>query len=186
MSDAWRIMNNRASIYRRLPGRGTALAHYVRLYEGPDHFLQISSTGFSESYKRFYFRDIQAFIIEKKIWHHLWSAFWGAFAAAFFIPAWFASGGAAVVLWSIAGFFVGLLLLNIAIGPSCVCRVQTAVQTEKLPTLKRVRSARKFIQRIHPVLLSAQSGAAPSAQESPSESASEAPGAGSDGSVQSA
>lgn len=145
-----------ASVYRRLPGRGTALAHWVRLYRGPDHLLQVSSTGFTENYRRFYFRDIQGFVIEKKYWHHAWSAFWLGLALIFLVPALLTSGVGFVVLVSIGGTFLMGLLLNVALGTSCACYVQTAVQTEKLPTLKRVRSARKFLNRIQPVIASAQ------------------------------
>lgn len=143
-------------VYRRLPGRGTALAHYVRLYQGPDHLLQVSSTGFTESYRRFYFRDIQAFIIEKKYWHHAWSAFWLGLTLVFLLPALAVGGRGFVVLVSIAAVPLIALLLNVAVGTSCACYVQTAVQTEKLLTLKRVRSARKFLSRIQPVIASAQ------------------------------
>jgi hypothetical protein len=151
-------------IYRRLPGRGSAVVYYVRFYEGPDHFLQVQSTGFTEAYKRFYFRDIQAFIVERKPWHQLWSVFWLFLAGCFVISALSIVTGA-MVLWSIAAFFVGIFLVNLFIGPSCACYVQTAVQTEKLPTLKRVRSARKFIRRIHPALTAAQTSATTSVAE---------------------
>jgi len=155
-------------IYRRLPGRGTSLAHYVRLYQGPDHFLQVLSTGFNETYKRFYFRDIQAIIIEKKFWHLAWSAFWLMLAVPFILIALSASGTAELGFASVAGLFIALFGVNLFVGPSCLCYIQTAVQVEKLPTIKRVRAARKFIARIHAELMAAQSVfAAPEPEAAP-------------------
>jgi hypothetical protein len=130
------------------------LAHYVRLYQGPDHFLQVFSTGFTETYKRFYFRDVQAILVARKWWHHAWSVFW-LMLAAFFGAIEYAAGGT-VVLLILAGLCIAALVINIVIGPSCLCYIRTAVQTEKLPSFKRLRSARKFIARMRPVLESAQ------------------------------
>src|SRR6185503_15449364 len=66
-------------IYRRLPGRGMAVLQHARVYQGPDHLLQVVSTGYSEIYKRFYFRDIQAISIHKTHWGKIWNGIWGFF-----------------------------------------------------------------------------------------------------------
>src|SRR5438477_3941842 len=58
--------------YRRLPGREAGLLSYSRLWLGPDHLLLARTTFFSEEYKRFYFRDIQAFVIRKTNRHRIW------------------------------------------------------------------------------------------------------------------
>ena len=36
---------------------------YASLWQGKDHLLSIDSSGYTEEYKRFYYRDIQAIII---------------------------------------------------------------------------------------------------------------------------
>ena len=56
-------MPNSAREYRKLPGIGRDVATYSRLYLGPGHLLVVNSTGFTESYKRFYFQDIQAIVL---------------------------------------------------------------------------------------------------------------------------
>ena len=64
------------SIYRSFGGKGATLTYYARLYLGPDHLLQTASTGYSETYKRFYFRDIQAIVIRKTNAGLFWTFFW--------------------------------------------------------------------------------------------------------------
>jgi hypothetical protein len=57
------------------------------------------------------------------------------------------------------GMMIALLLLlgvNVALGPTCVCEVRTAVQTRPLPSLRRVRRAVKVIARIRPLVEAAQ------------------------------
>jgi hypothetical protein len=134
------------SPYRRLPGRGAGVASSVRLYEAPDHLLQISSTGFTENYKRFYFRDIQAVILEAKPWQMWWFVVFGFSVLLFAAPASVSSGVAAIVLWSTAAGFALALLINLLLGPCCACYIRTAVQTERLGTVRRVRPARAFMQ----------------------------------------
>src|SRR5262245_32212706 len=142
--------------YRRLPGRGTSVIHYIRLYQGPDHLLQVSSTGYSELYKRFYFRDIQAITIRKTDWANVWTVVFGVLFLGFFLLGFDLSGAARTVLWIIAGFFVACLALHLMLGPACVCHIRTAVQTERLPTLRRIKAARKTINRIKPFIAEAQ------------------------------
>src|SRR6266550_3445601 len=52
-------------VYRRLPGREAGLLSYSRLWLGPDHLLLARTAFFSEEYKRFYFRDIQAVVTRR-------------------------------------------------------------------------------------------------------------------------
>ena len=151
-------MPKQPKIYRRLPGTGTTLASHVRLYQGPDHLLQVTSTGFSERYKRFYFRDIQAIVLRKSVWGKVYNGILAVFVAIFAFPAFSLGGPGAVVMWSIAGFFFLCLLINLAFGPTSTCQIQTAVQTETLPTLKRLRSARKTLGRIKTRITEVQGG----------------------------
>jgi len=148
-----------APTYRRLPGRGTNLASYVRLYEGPDHLLQVTATGYSESYKRFFYRDIQALIIRRTRWFHLFAAVLGALTLLIALPAALSFANnreAAVVLFFVAGIFLALLIGHWLLGPTCVCEIQTAVQTERLFGLSRVRRAQKFLRRLKPLIDAAQ------------------------------
>jgi hypothetical protein len=150
-----------AKTYSRLPGTGSHAFQYVRLYLGPDHLLQVTSTGFTESYKRFYFHNIQSVIWQHSIVWHIWSAIWAGLAAMFAGIALVAGGDAQIWLLGIGLFWILMLLANLMIGPSCRCYLTTAVQTQKLPSMKRVRRTRKFLDRLRPLIAQAQGELAP-------------------------
>ena len=138
------------------------------LWLGKDHLLCVDSGGYTESYKRFYFRDIQAVSIQRTERHQWWNAILGFLAFGFFIIAvgvapktpltqWSDGGIAGVtVLGTVTGICVVLLLVNLLFGPACKCFLRTAVQTEELPSLSRVRRARKVLGRIRPLIIAAQ------------------------------
>lgn len=128
----------------------------VRLYQGSDHLLQLSSTGFSEAYKRFYFRDVQAILIQKTHAGKFVNGFWGLFLFIFGLSASGMAGGAAIAMWSIAAFFGVCLLANTLAGPTCACYIRSAVQTERLTPLTRIRTARRLLKRIRPLIAEQQ------------------------------
>ena len=160
-------MPAREKEYRRLPGVGTrgqglvsVVAIRSRLWLGKDHLLCIDSQGFSEDYKRFYFRDIQAIILRRNAHGKMLNGGVGALgliAAALGLVL-FSAGSmiGAIVSASFAGFFLLVLLINVARGPTGVCHLRTAVQIEELPSLNRVRRARKVLNRIRPLIAEAQ------------------------------
>src|SRR6476620_6663962 len=54
--------------YKKLAGRGRRQGetyNWCTLHLGADHLLQIEHSGYSEDYRRFYFGDIQAFIVRQ-------------------------------------------------------------------------------------------------------------------------
>ncbi len=142
--------------YKRLPGRERGFVGYYTLWTGKDHLLSICSMSFSEDYKRFYYADIQAIITRKtmrgKIYSIIFALIGGGFASAFA----FAEGAWSVVYGIHAGLFFSFLLINLLRGPTCVCSVQTAVQEERLPSLKRLRTARKAAKLLKPLIEQAQ------------------------------
>jgi hypothetical protein len=144
--------------YRKLRGRGATLTHYVKLYMGADHLLQVFSTGFTESYKRFYFGDIQAITIRKTMVGKIVNAVLGTIVAAFAAFALSTSDTVALVLGSIAACFAFVLGINVAWGPTCTCYLRTAVQNEKLPSLSRLRRARRVLSHLQPQILAFQGG----------------------------
>ena len=61
------------------------------------------------------------------------------------------------ILWGTAFVFVAVpLLANNVLGPACAVYLRTAVQIEELPSLNRVRRARKVVDRIRPLIVAAQ------------------------------
>src|SRR3954463_10314707 len=121
----------KAAPYKKLPGFGRGLASYTRLYLGADHLLQVSSTMFTERYKRFYFRDVQAIIILRTpIWIWFMFALGGCGALMLFIALISQDDKVAVWVFSVlAGLFLTFAVAHALRGPSCRCYIRTAVQT---------------------------------------------------------
>jgi hypothetical protein len=137
--------------YKRLPGKGprrsglfSGLISRCTLYLGKDHILSVENQGFSEDYKRFYFSDIQAIMTRKT---RRWPA-WNIgltcviVLAGLLLPH---TRSAGMFFWALCGVCVLFLLVNVARGPTCICHIMTAVQEDQLPSLNRVRVARKVI-----------------------------------------
>lgn len=132
------------------------------LWLGDDHLLLVECTGYSESYKRFFFRDIQAFTIQKNKRRMAWNWVWGAllFLSLLIVCAasydnWRAMG--TLVAGSIVLVIFGIpLLLNNLFGSTCSCEIRTAVQTENLPSLCRVPKTQRIMNRIRPLIIAAQ------------------------------
>jgi len=132
------------------------------LWLGHDHLLRIETTGYTETYRRFYFRDVQAILLRKTDYWKISSLVLAIVATGLGLIAVLA--GQAVVsgiFGSLAGLFALGMVLNLAAGPSCKCYLRTAVQVEELPSLNRLRRARKALNRLRPLLLAAQGQLAP-------------------------
>lgn len=157
-----------ASPYKKLPGLGHQIATYTRLYMGPDHLLQISTAAFNERYKRFYFRDIQAILLVRTqnwVW---WIAALGGLGALFLFIALLVDDVVATWVLSVSGGLViaGALASGIR-GPSCKCYIRTAVQTERVPSLNRIRRADKVLTILRPLIDAVQGPISASAQATP-------------------
>ena len=145
--------------YRRLPGRGRRTSGCVSvgatistIWLASDHLLlRESAFGISETYKRFYFRDIQAFIIRRSPRWMAWISVWTILSLLFF----FCWGTANWRGWGWPFFsalcFV-LTMVQLARGPSCVTYLMTAVQRELLGSLNTVRKARRGLKTLAPLI----------------------------------
>lgn len=158
------VVSNRTGIprYRRLPGLrfGGGFAR-AALRIADDHLLLCDfRMSFIERYKRFYFRDIEAFVIRKTpVWFGAIAA-WLAVAALIYVMASSARWNGYVTI-SLEGICALFLLRNLIRGPSCRTHVQTAVQTDVLPMLNRVRKTRRVFQQLFPLIQEAQAKAVP-------------------------
>lgn len=132
------------------------------LWMGSDHLLLVERNGYTENYRRFYFTDIQAITIRKTSFATVLGAVTGILTVLFVLLALNASDLAwQIVLWIIGGFFAVFFLVNLAFGPGCVSHIQTAVQTEQIPSWNRLRATRKAIAKLRPRLGEAQGGMPP-------------------------
>ncbi len=142
--------------YRKLPGRG-GVRKSCRVWLAADHLLMIFSTMFNQEFKRFYLRDIQAITVRKTNTAFIWTGACLTFAGFFVLLSFGLKDTVGVwVLRSIAGFFLLCAALNAIGGGSCIAEIKTAVSTEELSSLKRLRHARKTLAILRPLIDEAQ------------------------------
>lgn len=142
---------------RRTAGFTIVSVTRSNLWVGKDHLLGVDTEGYTEKYKRFYFRDVQAVTLRRTSRALVIGVVTGAMTALFALLV--------IAIDDIAGKWVfGILggvcaipfLLNFIYGPTCKCELRTAVQTENVPSMSRVRRARKVLNRIRPLIAEAQ------------------------------
>ena len=152
--------------YLSLPGRGTRReGNFVvalsvrrsRLWLGKDHLLLVDYSSVHQDLKRFYFRHIQALTVRRTARWSTLSLVFGLLAAVFTLLLLNFNGEPERYFLGLAvGLFGLLLLINLLKGPTAECFIQTAVQSEKLPSLGRLRNARKVLARLRPLIDEAQ------------------------------
>ncbi|HVU17999.1 MAG TPA: hypothetical protein VHD32_13820 [Candidatus Didemnitutus sp.] len=126
-----------------------------QLWKADDHLLLVRTIGWTESYRRFYFRDIQAILVvhtNRRIYWNL-GLLGGAFIVVILVHA---GGGQWLSDAIIAAVFLPLLIRNNLAGPGCRTVLTTAVQDEKIPCLRRLRKTRRVIEEIRPLIRGAQ------------------------------
>jgi hypothetical protein len=143
--------------YHRLSGKKRGFYSQRSLWLGADHLLAVDSTGYSENYRRFYFKDIQAVITRKsargKIWNVIWAVLTGLTALLvvilikkpYTLPP-FVFGGALCVA------FLAALLINVLRGPTCICHIRMPFAVHELPSLRRFKHVRKMLDELRPLV----------------------------------
>lgn len=141
--------------YSRLPGRSGI---FVRdsLWMSEDHLLSVRRNPFSESYRRYYFADIQATVVTE-LTNSLAPS--GLTAAVLFIVTaaalmytWHPVWAGLCALISLASFFVSWR------SADCACYLQTSVSTEMLPSLRRRAEAEKTVALLKAEIEKTQGG----------------------------
>jgi hypothetical protein len=133
--------------YRKLPGAKRTPLRKVTLWLSSDHILAVDSHRFTEEYKRYYFKDIQAIIVTQMS------------AAASRTIDLVVLLVVVVLAWRLyitAGIILFGYLIHKSLGPKCACNLITAVSSDKLPSLNRVRTAGKALRIIQPLVEQAQ------------------------------
>jgi hypothetical protein len=152
-------MAMRKKIYRRIAAGGFSAFEYVRLYQGPDHLLEVYSFGYTETYRRFFFGDIQAFTIQMTTWGKIGNIVLSLTGGLLTLLV-LASGGGALGGVLVGGPFALILLVNLMLGPTCATYIQTAVQRQRLRGLNRVRTVRRLLARLATQIQAAQGAVA--------------------------
>ena len=160
-------------LYRRVTGEhqfGIARGGWVSLHLAADHLLLRNTVTLTETYRRFYFTDVEAITIRKTLRWHIWTAVWSVAVALCLLPLLGAQRlHPGLLTW--AAIFIVCALINITRGASCVTHLQTKVQTRPLP-LRRVRKALRVLKHLVPPIAAAQADIAtasadPTAAETP-------------------
>ena len=156
-------MNSQETKYKKLPGRKRTSLWRYRLYLADDHILSVTTGSFSfaEHYKRFHFRDIQAITLRRT-----WSTLIKVMVAFVFTgllawAGWALGQEGGQVFWVLAAITAISGTIVLALGNSCRCHIQTAVQVEELHALNRIRIARKVMATIMPLIQAAQNEFSP-------------------------
>jgi hypothetical protein len=145
--------------YTKLPGALRGFVRKASLWEGPDHLLSVTGTRFAEDYRRFYYRDIEAILLQKCVRAGsvgLWVAGVLACLIAITIGTARSTGGRIAGLIAVVVALTLVYRLVISLRYSCRCYIQTAVSREELPSLLRTWTAQKTLDRLRTKIVEAQ------------------------------
>ncbi|MBT3374343.1 MAG: hypothetical protein HN742_23145 [Lentisphaerae bacterium] len=158
-------MKDRQLNYKKLTGKGRRNASLIvptgtscSLWLGDDHLLSVENTGFIEKYRRFFYRDIQSICLHRSLRGRILAIVYGSLLALTLLLTFLAAGDIAwQTLWIILDVvFLVPLGINLVLGPTCICFIRTSVQTEQLPSMSRLRLARKALAKLTPRIEEAQ------------------------------
>jgi uncharacterized integral membrane protein len=145
--------------YKRLARSKRGLGKWHTLWLGDDHLLTVESTGYSEEYTRYHLKDIQAVITRRTAWGTVWNLIFGLVAAISLFAGladFSANHGEPTGTFIMACIFGAIslpfLLWNLFRGPTCRCHIRSSVGIGELPALDRVRSAKKVLTRLRPLI----------------------------------
>jgi hypothetical protein len=128
----------------------------TKLYLGSDHLLLVEQLILLERYKRFYFRDIQVITVTQSARWIVFGMIWGFLAlvsALSFTVHHPLAMGAGAFFTALFGF---AFVHNLILGPTCVVRLRTAVQTHRVAPLERIRNFHQRMATIEPLIREAQ------------------------------
>ncbi|MEY4388128.1 MAG: hypothetical protein RLY20_3411 [Verrucomicrobiota bacterium] len=150
-------------------GVQVASSNRSSLWLGKDHLLCVETTGYTETYKRFFFRDIQVFTLHRTSRRLTLGILLSLPIVGCLTIVGFAISDIAQRRTTDSGDVIGLsvlgglivlfgvpFILNLVRGPGCVCTLRTAVQDEEIPAIKRVQQAEKIFTRVRPLIAEAQ------------------------------
>jgi len=157
-------MSNSRSSYTRLPGRRLGIVQRASLWLGADHVLVVHETMTGESYRRFFFCDIQSVVIRATTRRQTTTVVLLLLAFLNLLPLVVLAGPDAdtsTMPWLACGsaIWVALAVVNLLRGPTCETRIRTAVQDEVVPPLGRLETARRVVEQLRPHILAAQAAA---------------------------
>jgi uncharacterized integral membrane protein len=139
-----------AKVYKKIPGMGSGRgraqpAMRSRIYSGPDHLLVVQSTGYTEEYKRIFYRDIRYVEVRRnraQLWQAIFSGSLMGFLLLILILV-----RTQMVVFAVLSFPLFIwFMINLFRGSTCDCYISTSVQTLLLPAPSRKNKVPKLIQ----------------------------------------
>ena len=141
--------------YQRVPGQirvRRSLGGSSRLVSAADHLMLVTCEMATEHYRRFYYRDIEAFIIrptrERALYNIVLSllisllGLWTGMAVTGYEPE-----IAAIPIFIAIPIVIIMLVVTLG-GTRCKVLIQTRVQTVEIPSLGRLRKLPKALEYI--------------------------------------
>lgn len=160
-------MLSRDPQFVQVKAAGAGLGGRTTYWLGPDHLLVVTATYFAESYRRFYYAEIGAVVVRRTETRTRLMAGAGAALAVLGLWEFVLVLGAtwtenemagAVFLGVMVALALGILVGEWIGGPTCTCRVYTAVQAGALPGVRRWNKAERLLQVLTPRIIAAQGG----------------------------
>ncbi len=141
---------------RRLPGRSPSFrlsrtTASARLWMDDRQLVQETVRSYTQEIQRFAFADIQAIQIRRTVRGLVYNGVLGTLLMLDLLFAWAADSQAEtrlIVGGCIAAPFLILLLVNILRGATCRTVLLTALGPQPLPSLSRMRPARRALEAI--------------------------------------
>lgn len=147
-------------LYTRLTRNAASVGSYSSLWLAADHLMIVRSTGYTESYARLQLGDLKGIFLtasDRRMW---WGITWGVFAVLGGMVMIVTLAGRGTPMFSAFFFLMGAigLVANHLLGPGCRAYVLTGVQTAELPSLVRMKKARRIVAQLQPLIAAAQAG----------------------------
>lgn len=129
------------------------------VFAGDDHLLLVNSTGYAEDYRRFFYNEIEAVTARRTHRRRNIALVAGAFFLLCVIPLpWMRDPEGIGVLVFFAFFPFVILIWNQLLGPTVQCAIRTSASLQIIPTVTRLRTYWKFLERIRPLIEGQQGG----------------------------
>ncbi|MEO6994977.1 MAG: hypothetical protein ABI273_15320 [Lacunisphaera sp.] len=141
--------------YRKLTRLHRGFGVMSQLWLGGDHLLHLTSTGYTETYRRCYLREIQSLLIVhtgRRTYIAIVLAVLMGIIWMIMLMEWSGWRGYAILTAAFLPFF----LWNHLLGEGCRVVVITATQQERIPSLSRLPKTRRIIAELKPLIEAAQ------------------------------
>ncbi|MBN4074096.1 hypothetical protein JYT61_00895 [bacterium AH-315-E10] len=156
--------------YKKLPCKSTfkglvslSYANY-KLYMADDHILSLELSGYAERYKRYYFSDIEAIMIQPNYYRMIHNIIYGIIFALIGLVLLIAHSdsdsdafvGLFIFFSPFLFILIVLIILNTFRGMGCKTSILTRTSSEQLKALDRVKKAQKIIPQISEHIVAVQ------------------------------